>query len=321
MNLLWGQSSRLRKPTHMHVSWLPNTRLRSPATSLVEYVPSRQLVPPTSCIYIYIYICMYIYIYITYVCMYLCIHTYIHAYIHTYTHTHIHTITLHNISLHNITITLHLHYITLHHITLHLHDITLHTHIIHIYIYIHMSLPPFHQTVINQQPSSQRPSQRPFLRVEVLAGLRLHQNHPGIQAFGLGALGNLATAEDNCAATGHGSMGGMGWLLDEQMPDVFLKVARTMHKKMMQQWWRTTFFWEVLVVFRFLPSRTSVRLVSSMTADEPLPGDSEGRSHWYGISTQGGEKSLGWGKVSGHSKWLLLNLNVVQKCCSISPIK
>lgn len=33
----------------------------------------------------------------------------------------------------------------------------------------------------------------------VLAGLRLHQNHPGIQAFGLGALGNLATAEDNCA--------------------------------------------------------------------------------------------------------------------------
>ena len=34
---------------------------------------------------------------------------------------------------------------------------------------------------------------------QVLAGLRLHQNHPGIQAFGLGALGNLATAEDNCA--------------------------------------------------------------------------------------------------------------------------
>lgn len=33
---------------------------------------------------------------------------------------------------------------------------------------------------------------------QVLAGLRLHQNHPGIQAFGLGALGNLATAEDNC---------------------------------------------------------------------------------------------------------------------------
>ena len=26
----------------------------------------------------------------------------------------------------------------------------------------------------------------------------MHQNHPGIQAFGLGALGNLATAEDNC---------------------------------------------------------------------------------------------------------------------------
>ena len=35
---------------------------------------------------------------------------------------------------------------------------------------------------------------------QVLAGLRMHQNHPGIQAFGLGALGNLATAEDNCVA-------------------------------------------------------------------------------------------------------------------------
>ena len=32
------------------------------------------------------------------------------------------------------------------------------------------------------------------------------------------------------------------------------KVAKSMQKKMMQQWWRTTFFWEVLVFFRFLPS-------------------------------------------------------------------
>ena len=60
-----------------------------------------------------------------------------------------------------------------------------------------------------------RAANMPYRFREVLAGLRLHQSHPGIQApvctqessrrclktacqaFGLGALGNLATAEDD----------------------------------------------------------------------------------------------------------------------------
>jgi hypothetical protein len=135
-----------------------------------------------------------------------------------------------------------------------------------------MSLPPFHQTVINQQPSS---STIPASSVEVLAGLRLHQNHPGIQAFGLGALGNLATAEDNCAATGHG-MVGMGWLLlDEKMPEI-LESGKKYAKKNDATMMKNDIFLGSSGLFQV----SSVRLVSSITADEPLlPGDSEGRSH------------------------------------------